>query len=172
MSQLARLEVQDLQGRGEPRLLVPSSRKGRGVKKMQRRPVPISANLAARLRLTAQGRPGTAPLLVKASGEPWRRSDHTRLFARAVQQAGIEYSELPPTSLTIYALRHSNIVRQLISGVPIRIVSVNHDTSVGMLERVYSRYIADHSDKLSREAMLDLGAPAAAKVVAIRERAS
>jgi integrase len=172
VSQLWGLTVQDVQGRGEPRLLLPSSRKGRGVKKVQRRPVPISANLAARLRLAAQGRPGTAPLLVKPGGEPWRKSDHARLFARAVRQAGIEESELPPSSLTIYALRHSNIVRQLIGGVPIRIVAVNHDTSVGMLERVYSRYIADHSDKLSREAMLDLGAPAAAKVVAIRERAS
>ena len=172
VSQLWGLTVQDVQGRGEPRLLLPSSRKGRGVKKVQRRPVPISANLAARLRLAAQGRPGTAPLLVKPGGEPWRKSDHARLFARAVRQAGIEESELPPSSLTIYALRHSNIVRQLIGGVPIRIVAVNHDTSVGMLERVYSRYIADHSDKLSREAMLDLGAPAVAKVVAIRERAS
>jgi len=173
VSQLARLEVQDVQGRGEPRLLMPSSRKGRGVKKVQRRPLPISANLAARLRLAAQGRPGTAPLLVKPGGEPWRKSDHARLFVRAVRQAGIEESELPPSTLTIYALRHSNIVRQLISGVPIRIVSVNHDTSVGMLERVYSRYIADHSDELSREAMLDFGAPAAAKGVQFRqERAS
>jgi integrase len=171
VSQLWGLTVQDVQGRSEPRLLMPSSRKGRGVKKVQRRPVPISANLAARLRLAAQGRPGTAPLLVKPGGKPWRKSDHARLFARAVRQAGIEASELPPSSLTIYALRHSNIVRQLIGGVPIRIVAVNHDTSVGMLERVYSRYIADHSDKLSREAMLDLGAPAVAKVVQIRERA-
>jgi len=168
VSQLWRLTVQDVQGRGEPRLMMPSSRKGRGVKKVQRRPLPISASLAARLRLAAQGRPGTAPLLVKPSSEPWRKSDHARLFARAVRQAGLEDSELPPSSLTISALRHSSIVRQLINGVPIRIVAVNHDSSVGMLERVYSRFIADHSDKLSRQAMLDLDAPATAKVLRMR----
>src|SRR5262249_55591994 len=160
--------VQDVQGRGEPRLMMPSSRKGRGVKKVQRRPLPISASLAARLRLAAQGRPGTASLLVEPSSGPWRKTRHARVFCRAGPQAGLEDSELPPSSLTISALRHSSIVRQLINGVPIRIVAVNHDSSVGMLERVYSRFIADHSDKLSRQAMLDLDAPATAKVLRMR----
>jgi len=87
-------------------------------------------------------------------------SDHTRLFARAV--ADIEESSSP---LTIYALRHSNIVRQLLGGVPVRVVAVNHDTSVAMLERTYSRYIGDHADSLSRRVMLDLDEPHAANVV-------
>jgi hypothetical protein len=68
-------------------------------------------------------------------------------------------------------LRHSNIVRQLLGGVPVRVVAVNHDTSVAMLERTYSRYIGDHSDNLSRRAMLDLDvAPSAANVVSIPRR--
>jgi hypothetical protein len=49
----------------------------------------------------------------------------------------------------MYALRHSNIVRQILAGVPLRVVAVNHDTSVGMLERTYSRYIGDHADALA-----------------------
>jgi hypothetical protein len=57
--------------------------------------------------------------------------------------------------VTIYALRHSNIVRQLLAGVPARVVAVNHDTSIAMLERTYSRYIGDHADALARGALLD-----------------
>jgi hypothetical protein len=58
----------------------------------------------------------------------------------------------------MYALRHSNIVRQILAGVPLRVVAVNHDTSVGMLERTYSRYIGDHADALARVALLDTSA--------------
>jgi len=57
----------------------------------------------------------------------------------------------------MYALRHSNIVRQLLGDVPIRVVAVNHDTSVTMIERTYSRYIGDHADALARRALLDIG---------------
>ena len=46
----------------------------------------------------------------------------------------------------MYALRHSNIVRQILAGVPLRVVAVNHDTSVG---------IGDHADALARVALLD-----------------
>jgi len=41
-------------------------------------------------------------------------------------------------------LRHTNIVR--LAAVPMRVVAVNHDTSVAPLERTYSRYIGDHAD--------------------------
>ena len=64
------------------------------------------------------------------------------------KKAGLE-------EITIYALRHSNIVRQLLAGVPVRVVAVNHDTSIRMIERTYSRYIGDHADALTRMALLD-----------------
>ena len=103
VSQVARLDVQDVQGdRSDPRLMMPSSKKGRGQRKVLRRPVPIPESLAIRLRQAGQHRADTAPLLVKPSGAPWRRSDHTRLFARAVRRAGLD-----PAEVTIYALRHS-----------------------------------------------------------------
>lgn len=70
MSQLARLEVQDLQdGRTDPRLMMPSSRKGRGKKKIERRPVSIPAGLATKLRGIVNDRPLGAALLVKPSPE-------------------------------------------------------------------------------------------------------
>lgn len=62
---------------------------------------------------------------------------------------------LHPAEVTINALRHSSIVRQLLAGVPVRVVAVNHDTSVVMIERTYSRYIGDHADALARVALLD-----------------
>ena len=161
VSQVARLEVQDVQGdRTDPRLMMPSSKKGRGQKKINRRPVPIPESLAVRLRQAGHHRAGNAPLLVKPSGEQWRKSDHTRLFARAVEQAGLD-----PTEVTAYALRHSSIVRQLLANVPIRVVAVNHDTSTAMIEKTYSKYIGDHADAVTRPALLDLSQPPIVNVV-------
>jgi len=152
VSQLALLEVQDLQAdRDAPRLMMPTSRKGKGNKVVRRRPVPIPSGLGAKLRVLTTGRPATAPLLLKPSGGSWKKSDHTRPFARAAKVAGQD-----PEQVTMYALRHSSIVRQILAGVPIRVVAVNHDTSIAMLERTYSRHIGDHSDALARVGLLDI----------------
>jgi integrase len=155
VSQLARIEVQDLQAdRTEPRLMMPTSRKGKGTKKVLRRPVPIPSELATRLQTLAADRPHMALLFVKPSGAPWKKSDHSRLFARAAEAA-----EQDPEKVTMYALRHSNIVRQLLAGVPIRVVAVNHDTSIAMLERTYSRHIGDYADAVARGGLLDMSVP-------------
>jgi len=149
-SQIARLDVVDLQGdRADPRLMMPSSKKGRGRKRVERRPVPIPASLAAKLRQAAANRPGAAALLTKMDGTRWQRADHVKPFALAAAQAGL-------AGVTSIALRHSSIIRALLAGVPIRVVAVSHDTSVAMLERTYSAYILDHSDAIGRAALLDL----------------
>jgi hypothetical protein len=41
----------------------------------------------------------------------------------------------------------------------LRVIAVNHGTSVAMLERTDSRYIGDHADALARRALLDTSAP-------------
>jgi site-specific recombinase XerD len=87
------------------------------------------------------------------------------LFARAVTRAGLD-----PAKITIYALRHSNIVRQLRCGVPIRVVAVAHDTSVLMIERNYSKDIASHVDDLVRPTLLDLSKPTSGNVVPLAGR--
>jgi hypothetical protein len=56
----------------------------------------------------------------------------------------------------MYALRHSSIVRQLLAGVPIRVIAVAHDTSIQMIERSYSGRIVDHTDALVRGALLNI----------------
>jgi integrase len=155
VSQLARLEVGDLQNdRSEPRLMMPSARKGRGRKRIERRPVPIPFNLAMTLKRADEGRPSESPLLTRPGSEAWRPSDHRHPFARAVKGAGLD-----PAVVTIYALRHSSIVRQLLANTPIRVVATLHDTSVVMIERTYSKFITDHSDALSRRALLDTTRP-------------
>jgi hypothetical protein len=58
---------------------------------------------------------------------------------------------LDPTVVTVYALRHSSIVRMLLKNVPTRVVASLHNTSVAMIERTYSKYITEHSDELSRK---------------------
>jgi integrase len=165
VSQLAKIEVQDLHADSDQaRLSVPVSNKGKGTKAQPRRTVPIGAALAAKLRLAAAGRSATTPLLTKPSGEPWRKSDHSRPFQRAARAAGQD-----PAEVTIYALRHTSIVRMILANVPIRIVATLHDTSVPMIEKNYSRHIGDFSDALARGAMLDIADTAAeANVVPIR----
>ena len=92
-----------------------------------------------------------APLLTRPGGKPWRRSNQAYPFRRVASACGQD-----PAEVTMYALRHSSIVRQLLAGVPVRVVAAGHDTSVAMIERNYSRYITDHADALVRGAMLDL----------------
>ena len=152
-SQLLRLQVGDLQDDGPtPRLMLPSSRKGRR-RRIERRPLPIPSSLAAALRQIAGERPSDAPLLVRADGSPWRQLESDQ-FRYAAATAGIF-----DRSVTPYALRHSSIVRQIVAGVPTRVVAAHHDTSVAMLERTYSRHIiGDPADAITRRALLDVTA--------------
>ena len=143
-SQLLRIEVVDLQDNNDgPRLMVPNSRKGRR-RRFERKPVPIPQALAMALRQATVGRPGDAPLL-SFTGRPGT------IFERLVARL-----ELDP-SVTLYALRHSSITRQLLAGVPTRLVASLHDTSVEQIEKTYSRYIADHGDALVRRTLLEVG---------------
>jgi len=155
-SQIGRLLVRDLQADGhEPRLMMPSSKKGRGSKKIDRVPVPITADLALRLRTHAKGRSAhQLLLLMPGSGKQWRRSTHTRYFTEAVQRFD---SSLPVSgdedAITIYAMRHTSITRQLMRGVPVSVVAATHDTSEPMIRKHYAAFISDHTDALSRQAL-------------------
>jgi integrase len=154
-SQLLKLEVGDLQDAGPaPRLMMPSSQKGRK-RRIERKPVAIPPSLAQALRLAAAERVSTEPLVKPPGGETLLRN----WLARTVKAAGL------PPSTTLYSLRHSSIVRSLLAGVPIRIVAVAHDTSTVMIERNYSNEISDHADAVMRKGLLDLGAPAGGNVI-------
>ena len=154
--QVARLLVGDLQ---KDRLLMPRSAKGRGRKRIDRRPIPIPPMLAVRLRDAAGDRRVDAPLLQRQDGGAWRPDDHSRALAAA---------GLP--KVVPYSLRHSSITRALQRGVPVRVVADQHDTSVAMIERNYASCIADYSDTMVRAAQIDLAPAAGDKVVPLPSR--
>jgi integrase len=165
ISQLARLEVADLQAeRGDPRLMMPSSRKGKGVKRITRKPVPITADLAAKLTRAAGKRVPTDPLLLRADGKPWRpeNQDYWLPFRNIVTRAGLD-----PTVCTLYSLRHSAVVRAILAGVPLRVIAAQIDSSAAVLEKTYSAHILDHSDAVGRRGLLNTAQPVAVNVVAL-----
>jgi integrase len=162
VSQLVKLEVGDLQSNDDgPRLLMPSSRKGHAGKAVTRKPVPITASLAARLRQAAGNRDASAPLLLRTDGKAWSATsaDYRRPFERAVARAGLD------PKVTFYALRHSNIVRQILAGAPLRVIADACDTSTVQVERTYSAFISGHADQVLRKGLLDIAQPAAANVI-------
>jgi integrase len=153
-SQAARLLVNDFHGGANPKLSMPRSAKGGSknrTKRMNERiSVPITEALAAKLKAAAKGRAAQAPLLLQDDGQPWGGSDAYREDVREL----VKGLKLDPDEVTMYALRHSSIVRALVRNVPIRIVAATHDTSVVEIERTYSKYITDHTDDISRAALL------------------
>jgi integrase len=172
VSQAARLRCADLQAdRADPRLLMPTSYKGRGQKEKQQVPVPISGTLAVRLAELKGNRPDDAPLLVKSDGAPWlkiNKSEHWNLFRAVATRAGFD-----PDVITSYALRHSSICRALLNGIPTAITAKLHDTSSREIEAHYAAYILDVAgDVLSRKGLLRPEAPTADNVVTLPGRRS
>jgi hypothetical protein len=70
----------------------------------------------------------------------------------------VAQAKLDPDVVTLYAFRHSSITRQLMAGIPVRVVAYVHDTSTAMIEAPYSSLIGHHSDELVRGSLLNLGA--------------
>ncbi|WP_274627595.1 tyrosine-type recombinase/integrase [Arvimicrobium flavum] len=159
-SQCARIRVADCQVENG-RILVPSSRKGKGAK-APNRPVPIGPDVLDELRTMVTDRNGNEPLLErwrkrqtgpttweKVNRGPWGPNELNRPWKDVRDRA-----ELP--GVIPYALRHSSIVRGLRANLPIRLVAALHDTSVAMIERHYGRYIADGLEELAAKAVVQL----------------
>lgn len=161
-SQAARLLVRDLNDHPvRPKLMMPKSGKGggrnRSQKKHERYSVPITVQLAAKLKEAAKGHADNAPLLVQSDGTPWS-SNPGASYHREVNKVVIAIG-LDPDEVTMYALRHSSIVRMLLQNIPIRLTASLHNTSVAMIERTYSKFITEHSDEISRRALLQYEEP-------------
>lgn len=168
--QAARLTVTDLQAANR-RLMVPTSKKGRGPKARTHIPCPLLDDVMARLRPLVAGRRGTDPLLmhwhhrqeagdkdagklpkwVRNGRRPWRvAADMARPWRKALAAAEL------PADIVPYALRHSSIVRALNAGASIRLVAAAHDTSTAMIERHYSAFIVEASEVIHRAALIPL----------------
>ncbi|WP_406858650.1 site-specific integrase [Alsobacter sp. KACC 23698] len=176
-SQVARMTVADVQP-AESRLMVPTSRKGRGPKRTDRIGVRVGDDVIEALRPAISGRKGPEPLLLRwrsvqtASGlwhrdnrGPWRAaSELSRMWAPIVKAAGLPSDTVP------YALRHSSIVRGLRAGLPVRLVAALHDTSSAMVERHYAAFVVDALDELAAKAVVPL-TRSPARVISLERKA-
>jgi integrase len=146
-SQLAGITAGDLL---TDRLGVPPTRKGKVTTRDKKKPtyVPITTALAERLRKEAAGRAGEEKLLLRSDGTEWKDSFQIRPFREIARRCGLD-----PKRITLTALRHSSIVRQLLLNVPIRLVAANHDTSSAIIDRNYAKHITKHGDNLVRAAL-------------------
>jgi integrase len=156
-SQVTRLLVDDLRDHPlRPKLMMPKSGKGGGrnrtAKKAERYSVPITPQLCVRLKQAAKGRAGGAPLLLQTDGSPW--PDAVSNAYRFEVPEVVKAIGLDPATVTLYALRHSSIVRMLLANVPIRLVASLHNTSTGQIERAYSKHITEVADDYARGALL------------------
>jgi integrase len=169
-SQATRLRVEDLRDPdNRPKLMMPKSGKGggrnRSAKKEERYSVPITIALAKRLSAAAAGRAADAALLARADGSSWGAVNPAANYRRAVREI-VEAIGEDPGRITMYCLRHSSIVRMLLKNIPIRLAASLHDTSVGQIERNYSRFITEHhTDDLARASLLSEPAPAAVEFI-------
>ena len=109
-SQAARLRVEDLHDHPVwPKLAMPKSAKGggrnRSAKKTERYSVPITVQLATKLKAAAIGRADNAPLLLQSDGSSWGNNpgaSYHREVDKVVTTIGLD-----PDEVTMYALRHS-----------------------------------------------------------------
>jgi len=82
----------------------------------------------------------------------------------------VETVGLGPDEVTPYALRHSNISRSLLRGVPVTLVADLTDTSEREIRKHYAKLISHHADEIMRRALLDVSQPVAANVVPLPGR--
>ena len=168
-SQAARLCVEDLRDHPKhPSLWMPRAGKGghrnRAEKKLAHFSVSITVELAIKLRAAARGRSAHTPLLLQSDGSPWGDNPGAS-YHREVKKIVTDIDADPKA--TMYALRHSSITRMLLKKVPTSVVADRHDTSEAMLKKYYARYISEHSDDVTRHALLQHAMPATDNVVAL-----
>jgi integrase len=177
-SQAARLRVGDVQ-QDKSRILMPTSRKGRGTKAAAT-PVPVGKDVMTALLPAITGRASNEPLLLRWN---YKQADGSIRWAKAGRGPwGAAYELLPfwneirkaaelDAAVVPYALRHSSIVRGIRQGLPLRLVAALHDTSVEMIERHYGRWIADGLDDLAAAAVVPLVPTSDDNVVPMMRRA-
>ncbi|MER8857416.1 tyrosine-type recombinase/integrase [Mesorhizobium sp. M0757] len=163
-SQVVRLRVRDFQP-DVGRLMVPVSRKGNRSRQKNAThvPVPVGADVVEALRPIVVGRAADAPLLerwrvAQVGPARWERtgrgrwlgaSELTRPFRLIRAKASL------PAAIP-YSLRHTSIVRGIRANLPIRLVAATHDTSVGIIEKHYSKFIVTGLEDMLRAAIVPL----------------
>jgi integrase len=168
-SQAVRLRVGDLHDGDKPKLMMPKSGKGGGKLRAQKKQlsysVAITPALAMKLKQAAQDRDPEAPLFLRSNGDSWNdrpSHDYREAIRTIVASIGLD-----PEVVTVYALRHSSVVRMLLANTPLRIIASHHNTSTRMIESVYSAHISEFADDLTRGSLLLSDDKPAANVIPI-----
>nr|WP_283938575.1 tyrosine-type recombinase/integrase [Sphingomonas alba] len=163
-AQLRRLTVGDVQG-ARLRVMVPASRKGRvGSAQRASVPVPVGQDVIDALLPVTKGRKASEPLLErwrhKQTGPATWERDSRGAWQSAAElarpiRAAVKSAELGD-SVSAYSFRHSSIVRALREGLPVRLVAQLHDTSIAMIERNYTRFMAHALEDVARKAIVPM----------------
>ena len=142
------------------RVMMPRSAKGKGKKRIDRRPIPLPPALIAKLRIAAGNRPADAPLLQRPDGQAWRpgNSDHIRPFTAALAAAGLR-------KVIPYSLRHTSITRALLRGVPARVVPTCTTRRFRCSSATTPHAIATYGDTMVRAAQIELAPEVASPAV-------
>ena len=160
-SQVARLLVRDLKSHG---VMMPSSKKGKGKKRVDRIGFPLPAGLIAKLRVVSAGRDGEELLLRRDGGGGWTAGTLRYPYAQALKAAKLSH-------VIPYALRHTSITHALKEGgATIEAIAKSRDTSVRMIETVYGNEIYQVSAPEILNGLIDLDAPDVDNVVAMTAR--
>ncbi|RVA04016.1 hypothetical protein EN932_31395 [Mesorhizobium sp. M7A.F.Ca.US.002.01.1.1] len=162
LSQVARMRVADCQI-SQSRLMVPTSRKGRGAKSgtitvpvgrdVMDELVPVTAQRTPDAILLERWRHEQAPGKIewhRAGRGSWQSSAELARPWQAIRDRAGLPDVIP------YALRHSSIVKGIRANLPIRLVAAIHDTSTAMIERHYSKWITSGLEELARSAIVPL----------------
>jgi len=176
-SQIRRIQVGDVQPE-QSRLMIPTSRKGRGQKRVTHIGVKVGGDVIEALRPAVSGRrpadpllerwkhkqerpaEGAKPVWVRDKRGTWNSpAELARPWISIIKRAGLPADTVP------YALRHSSIVRGLRAALPVRLVAQLHDTSDKMIERHYASAIIDALDDLAALAVVPLVDTERGKVV-------
>jgi len=165
MSQVIRLQVKDFFDHPtDPYVRMYSSRKGgkTGQERAEKAEVQfrleITKRLAALFRWACKGRKPTDYILRRSDGGAWAVLENACGLACHQMRKIVKAAELTHANgnVTLYALRHTSIVRQLKAQpypVPVRLVAANHNTSVRMIEVHYSDDITEYACSLTRGAL-------------------
>ncbi|MEP0391875.1 MAG: tyrosine-type recombinase/integrase [Erythrobacter sp.] len=90
----------------------------------------------------------SAPLFMRANGQPWDRHSWKRPIAASVATSGL------PADATAYTLRHSTITDLVRANLPLLTIAQISGTSVEMIERHYGHLASDAAVKALGELAL------------------
>jgi site-specific recombinase XerD len=103
-------------------------------------------------RELTSGKSAADLIFTMENGQPWKKSDQTRPFKRALVAAGL------PSDGSMYALRHSYISTAIEGGAPLNLIAENCGTSVRMIEKTYSHLFVE-----KRRSFIEAAAPSFGK---------